>query len=449
MSNPAPRRRLRVAALAVAVAVFAALGAMAPAAADPDPSSGSRQTQRPTPPAATDHSKPQRAEHPHNPGQPTKIGDCKPLTDAQKAQRLAAGETRTACVTRSNGNRNRPTLSVVSGGQIGRSATKVLDPFGYTSNIPQWCRDEPFTPDEWFYRRKDSCSYGWFQLTVRNTQSGQTVFDGIFTWGAYTFTDANVLNIYNGIQARLDSYTGNLAGLSMFSEMECGTEADASCNELEEHDFGAFQVIYQYEHDSWGVWQDVLPTETSTYEPMNWIWDQIQIILVYPGADIETLYFANMFFECDNLMPQPSSPGCVMRWYWPTLSYDASDLPEFTSHLEQARSLGFPGFRADSVLCPETFNECGVALSRLVDPVLKAANYNTACPPSIPRPPGKQCDEYPFQSSYEGAYTSTTGNWNYMMIDSWENGMAGSLLGSFLGGERIIRWDTYYVEVVP
>jgi hypothetical protein len=36
-----------------------------------------------------------------------------------------------------------------------------------------------------------------------------------------------------------------------------------------------------------------------------------------------------------------------------------------------------------------------------------------------------------------------------MMIDSWENGMAGSLLGSFLGGERIIRWDTYYVEVVP
>ncbi|WP_436840480.1 NucA/NucB deoxyribonuclease domain-containing protein [Streptomyces flavofungini] len=33
----------------------------------------------------------------------------------------------------------------------------------------------------------------------------------------------------------------------------------------------------------------------------------------------------------------------------------------------------------------------------------RKANQKKACPPSLPRPPGKSCGEYPFASTWQGA----------------------------------------------
>jgi hypothetical protein len=439
-----PRRGLRTVALAAAVTVLAALAAAVPATAEP---SDPRRTQRPTPPAATDHSKPQRLtpeQQRRIPGASNRSraesAGCN-LTESEKQQRIARGKPNTICVRRLTAP-----PSIPSNG-MGRSAR--MDPYNYTANVPQWCQDAPFYPDDWYIKRKEICSYGLFELTVRNTQSQAIVFDGVFSWGANSFSDASVLNYYDGMNVRLEGYSGTLAGLTMDSYAECETQWDGSCAQLEYHGFDAFQVLYQHEHESYGYWHNNLPETVNANEPENWVWNGTFVVLQYPNADSETLEFGNVYYNCDNLMPQPSYPGCVMRWYDPVAEYSAAEFSEFTAHLESARYQGFPGFEADPVLCPETFNQCGVALSRLTDQSLKALNYQTACPSSIPRPPGKQCDEYPPQSSYEGAYTSGGTNWDYMIIDATQNMYAGTLLGAFFGDNRVIRWDRFFFKVLP
>jgi hypothetical protein len=81
----------------------------------------------------------------------------------------------------------------------------------------------------------------------------------------------------------------------------------------------------------------------------------------------------------------------------------------------------------------------GMPLERLTDPELINQNYGTACPNYLPRPEGKSIDEYPFKSTYQGAYTlGWLIGWSYKMIDEEENSLAGSEPGSFYALNRII-----------
>jgi hypothetical protein len=74
------------------------------------------------------------------------------------------------------------------------------------------------------------------------------------------------------------------------------------------------------------------------------------------------------------------------------------------------------------------------------------ANYSRG--PDGPR----DCDEYPYRSTFEGAYRSVIDPdtpWSYSArpIDSAQNQRAGSLLGSFYTSDHILHGDTFYVEV--
>ncbi len=67
---------------------------------------------------------------------------------------------------------------------------------------------------------------------------------------------------------------------------------------------------------------------------------------------------------------------------------------------------------------------------------------------------GLECDEYPFQSTYEGAAEST-GNepfsWHGSArpIPAADNGAGGTLLANFYGANRILDGDRFYVDVEP
>ena len=108
-------------------------------------------------------------------------------------------------------------------------------------------------------------------------------------------------------------------------------------------------------------------------------------------------------------------------------------------------------------------------LNRLINPAVQAQNRATACPSSLPRPAGRSCDEYPFASTYQGAFLSggaartfsfcqvslpnppSTGPVGYSvcMIDAAENSEAGSALNSVLFVPyRILDGDAFYVDIV-
>ena len=61
---------------------------------------------------------------------------------------------------------------------------------------------------------------------------------------------------------------------------------------------------------------------------------------------------------------------------------------------------------------------------------------------------GKQCDEFPFASSYQGAST-VSGKWWYSVlpVPGAQNGYAGTNLGAWLTANRILSGDPYWVEV--
>lgn len=93
--------------------------------------------------------------------------------------------------------------------------------------------------------------------------------------------------------------------------------------------------------------------------------------------------------------------------------YSESELPELAGHIRDAQATGLPGATAE------------YPLHRLIDSVLVDKNRNTSCPSSIPRPPGKQCDEYRFASTLEGACTGC-GDYSTQMIDAIQNRDGGT-----------------------
>jgi hypothetical protein len=59
----------------------------------------------------------------------------------------------------------------------------------------------------------------------------------------------------------------------------------------------------------------------------------------------------------------------------------------------------------------------------------------------------KQCDEYPFASTWEGSATNGSDNFSVRMISSESNGAAGAWLGAWYAYDRILDGDTFNVQV--
>ncbi|MBB4968836.1 NucA/NucB deoxyribonuclease domain-containing protein [Saccharothrix violaceirubra] len=66
--------------------------------------------------------------------------------------------------------------------------------------------------------------------------------------------------------------------------------------------------------------------------------------------------------------------------------------------------------------------------------------------------PGLQCDEYPFRSTWEGAYSTAVdpqSRWKYSarMVDGDQNGKAGSDLGVWYTQDHILAKDAFWVSI--
>ncbi|MFJ3310888.1 NucA/NucB deoxyribonuclease domain-containing protein [Streptomyces sp. NPDC086549] len=75
-------------------------------------------------------------------------------------------------------------------------------------------------------------------------------------------------------------------------------------------------------------------------------------------------------------------------------------------------------------------------------------NRNKACPSSRHRPAGKQCDEYPFASTWQGASTGG-GHFSWRMINATQNEEGGKALGRFYLYNRVLEKDRFLVWIKP
>jgi hypothetical protein len=163
-------------------------------------------------------------------------------------------------------------------------------------------------------------------------------------------------------------------------------------------------------------------------------------------------------YRCDNAIGNRLA-GCVFGNITGYMRFSYAKNPHFVWHVYQAQISGLPG-RIGS----------GTYLTKLDDPNLQNQNGTRACPSSssLPRPAGYSCDEYPFRSTYQGAFTSgatqarsiancqmpdppQTGpnGWSRCFIPATQNSSAGGLLSAFYSDERIMDGDPFQVGNSP
>ncbi|GAA2080668.1 hypothetical protein [Actinomadura alba] len=176
--------------------------------------------------------------------------------------------------------------------------------------------------------------------------------------------------------------------------------------------------------------------------------------------------------RCDTAVPQfPQTTGCVFRQYRPAMDYSLTGpYPQLAAHIKKAQESGLPGAPG------------GTPLNRLIDQPMQKKNGDTACPQAAsggyPRPENHDCDEYPFRSTKQGAYTGNPGypngpmqpwpartfdgceinepsltgpdGYSVCMIDSWQNQQGGNALNNTLYvPERVLDGDEFFVEILP
>lgn len=173
----------------------------------------------------------------------------------------------------------------------------------------------------------------------------------------------------------------------------------------------------------------------------------------YRWVTTQTRTIASIDSRCDRY--RSLYKGCVYSDYPGRMVYGNSMYPEFTKHVKAAMKSGLPGGVGS-----------GTYLNRITSATDSAKNGATACPPSLTRnrPKGTQCDEYPFRSVKQGAWTNGTHvartfSWCRMpgrkrtgkkgfsrcFINGSQNAAAGSLLGQFYLSQHILNGDKFQV----
>lgn len=181
-------------------------------------------------------------------------------------------------------------------------------------------------------------------------------------------------------------------------------------------------------------------TNAVPISPWQEIWPQLVFYQrAYASGSLSNL-FSQPFtrvIRCDHWYPTFwTSPGCVFPVYVP--SVDMSPLPTIAKNIRLVQSRGIHIGQPGS----------GQPLHRNTGLQESKNNRSISCPESVPRPPGYQCDEYPFASSFEGGAAMSPPNRISAWVPEGENSRQGQKLQDFYRTNRLIQGspgDAYYV----
>ncbi|MHA6668601.1 NucA/NucB deoxyribonuclease domain-containing protein [Homoserinimonas sp. A447] len=319
--------------------------------------------------------------------------------------------------------------------------------------LPSWCKSHGVDNTYWVNRFEQCGAFGGFvevQERVNKTK-WRTTGRMDFVMYNYIYTVRDNTTWGNQIEISPWSITGTAAGMTVSGSAACVW----SCSNM----LPGTTFLPQ---------QPTLTTSAYGESYYTWLGGPDEVTKVKPQW---SLYFDSAvgystiirtgdpaYVRCDDALPGGPAGCAVPGYVTGTGYYSMSQFPTFGAHVAAAQASGLPG-------------EYPNPLYRMVNPALQQLNRDTACPldGSMPRPDiNTNCDEYPFASTYQGAYTgggtartfdwcqitlpgeSSTGALGYSvcMINAAENSKAGSDLQSkvFLP-YRIIDRDQFYVTV--
>ena len=308
---------------------------------------------------------------------------------------------------------------------------------------PSWCA----TNGGISYTRTESCGVFQGSVSVFDTQSGALVGQIFFNFINYSYTSTSIQTWAHQLNQQTTSEWGAGVGSSVSGVATCSASCtvDSSTFPSQPVTPGTFNNGDSF-FDTTATAPGAIGTATT-----NWA-----VTFTNPAWVGPATYNASQLpVRCDNALPGSASIGCVFPDYVPAVTYQRTGpYPLVAQHIADAQS---SGLRGNSYTNP---------ISRLIDANLQAQNRATACPSSLPRPPGDSCDEYPFASTYQGAalsgggprtfpycavvlVTQSTGanGYSVCMLPADQNSGAGSILGAMYLNNRVLDGDDFWVQI--
>jgi hypothetical protein len=309
--------------------------------------------------------------------------ECSSLANRRDAMRKANQKSFVCLDSQNSTDRTRPEH------RTNRSMREALDASILSvDTMFEWCRDHP---DEWYLYRDEACIYNTdIDWDIRDVQTDALLGEIELVTFHYILTTNGVANFSERIVVTPASYWGAGATAVYDINLNCV----GNCGNISDDGIGPTPVTLAAD----GTWYF---TSTIGSEAIGWGHTAMVMSMantnpnILPGFDtIES----EATVRCDTLVSYLELPGCVFPEYEPTASWStAGPYSEVAQHIKDAQATGLPGKPGTQ------------PLHRLRDAVLRGLNRDTACPDSFPKPAGKSCDEYPFASTWEGAYTGSGG----------------------------------------
>jgi hypothetical protein len=291
--------------------------------------------------------------------------------------------------------------------------------------------------------RLNSCFYSTGTMVFSEVTSGGSVtVTGTFVVNelVYVYTDPRSSQVFNQTSLKVTNRTGiATSGLTLSGAFVCTTYCDGKRGSLPSRNVGA-NTIYAV-----GKLEPVLARGAKSNIFSNWLFT-----FAKAGHSSETFSSKNLSPRCDNNAVYGLGRGCVFPDGRVSLVYSKSStvVGEVAMHIGLAQESGLPS-----------------TLTRTA-PAKVRANRQAACPPSLTRPDGKQCDEYPFASSVQGgaaggaarvfdgcALTIIPGSgpegFSRCMVTTSHNLRAGGMLARVDYDKRVLPDDRFTVLITP
>lgn len=146
-------------------------------------------------------------------------------------------------------------------------------------------------------------------------------------------------------------------------------------------------------------------------------------------------YHTPISYRCDAVI-RNFPAGCVFPEFTPVMT-SMQGLPHIAANIRRIQGRGGHYGRIGS----------GHPLHHITDAAQQRRNHDFLCPPSRPRPPGKQCDEYPFASTREGGNHVPADSRGWAWVPAGEQRMQGGRINSFYNANRVLNGDAFWVSV--
>jgi hypothetical protein len=303
----------------------------------------------------------------------------------------------------------------------------------------------PCSAISWTVTRTSACVVRSFALTVFNLQSRAVIGRIYYSTRDDAVTDpkaATWTHTVTFLPNRTRSW-GVITGTQIVGEASCSGQCSTTGGVISPRFFLAPGTI-----SAVGTFQTTIGGVGKGFATTTWRhWFQ-NVSWTPPLSNSLSTRTANQV-RCDNSLGGITSTGCVFPSYVPTLRVDPINAT-YHRHIQLALQYHMRS-----------------RLTRMQDPVLQQRNRATACPESPPAP-SYSCDEYPFASTLEGAFTgnhpfgrtfdtcqvtwlrtrsSQDGGLGYSacFIVASDNSNGGVELGQFYNNQRVLNDDQFIV----